>query len=190
MLKPSSTTSTSSTSTVNSDISSSAPKSSYSTNNLRQYLLNSTLHGLRYVGDVTITIFERFFFALAFVIVLVLSAYFISNVYQKWSASPVIVALSAVSTSISDIPFPAVTICNMNQAKESKVKHITPNTMEDALLQSLCLKNVNFSETKKESTRFKPNWPTFRSFLLNVSIEISVLGAAACIKNSIKSFAY
>lgn len=27
--------------------------------NFRQYLLNSTLHGLRYVGDVKITIFER-----------------------------------------------------------------------------------------------------------------------------------
>lgn len=25
----------------------------------RQYLLNSTLHGLRYVGDVHITVFER-----------------------------------------------------------------------------------------------------------------------------------
>lgn len=175
MIKPSSTTTT--TSTINSGISiNTIPKSSYSTNNLRQYLLNSTLHGLRYVGDITITIFERFFFALAFVIVLVLSAYFISNVYQKWSASPVIIALSAVSTSISDIPFPAVTICNMNQAKESKVKHIMPNTMEDALLQSLCLKNVNFSETKKESPRFKPNWPTFRTFLLNVSFLVIWLG--------------
>lgn len=28
-------------------------------NNLRQYLINSTLHGLKYVGDNTITLFER-----------------------------------------------------------------------------------------------------------------------------------
>lgn len=159
-----STTATSTTSYTN--------HNSYSANNLREYLLNSTLHGLRYVGDITITIFERFFFGLAFVVVLGLSGYFISNVYQKWTASPVIVALSAVSTSISEIPFPAVTICNMNQAKESMVQNIVDNTLEDALLQSLCLKNVNFTGEKK-STRFKANWPTFRQFLLNVSCGIS-----------------
>lgn len=170
MLKISSSTTSTTSINSNSDIISNNSNSNSSTNNLRQYLLNSTLHGLRYVGDVTITIFERFFFALAFIIVLFLSAYFISNVYQKWSASPVIIALSAVSTSISDIPFPAVTICSMNQAKESKVKDIVPDSMEDALLQSLCLKNVNFSVPKKSSSRFKPNWPTFRSFLLNVSL--------------------
>lgn len=27
--------------------------------NLRQYLVNTTLHGLKYVGDNTITLFER-----------------------------------------------------------------------------------------------------------------------------------
>lgn len=29
-------------------------------NNIKQYLMNSTLHGLRYVGDAKLSIFERF----------------------------------------------------------------------------------------------------------------------------------
>lgn len=29
--------------------------------NVQQYLLNSTLHGLRYVGDSTISVFERYY---------------------------------------------------------------------------------------------------------------------------------
>lgn len=57
----------------------------------------------------------RAFFGFAFLLVLFLSLYFISNVYEKWSASPVIVTLGATFTSITDLPFPAVTICNINK---------------------------------------------------------------------------
>lgn len=55
------------------------------------------------------------FFGLSFVLVLLLSIYFISNVYVRWSRTPIIVTLSAKSTSITDIPFPTVTICNLNR---------------------------------------------------------------------------
>lgn len=131
---------------------------------MRQYLFNSTLHGLRYVGERTITVFERCFFAIAFVLVVGLSGYFISNIYEKWTASPVIIALNAVSTSIGGIPFPAVTICNMNQARESVVRNITQRS-EDALLQSLCAKRVTFSGIRSNNT----NWSMFRRFLVKVS---------------------
>lgn len=131
---------------------------------MRQYLFNSTLHGLRYVGERTITVFERCFFALAFVLVVGLSGYFISNIYEKWTASPVIIALNAVSTSIGGIPFPAVTICNMNQARESVARNITERS-EEALLQSLCNKRVTFSGIRSNST----NWSMFRRFLVKVS---------------------
>lgn len=55
------------------------------------------------------------FFLLSVVSVLLLSVYFISNVYDKWSATPVIVTFDARSTSIDNFPFPAVTVCNMNK---------------------------------------------------------------------------
>lgn len=40
-------------------IESSSPAKPECSEHLRQYLYNSTLHGLRYVGEVTITFFER-----------------------------------------------------------------------------------------------------------------------------------
>ncbi|KAJ6634965.1 Pickpocket protein 28 [Pseudolycoriella hygida] len=80
--------------------------------NVEEYLTNSTLHGLRYVGNRKISYFERIFFGLSFIFVIVLSGYFISNIWNKWSATPIIIALNSRSTSIGDIPFPAVTICN------------------------------------------------------------------------------
>lgn len=59
-------------------------------------------------------IFRAFFFV-SFVLVVLLSFYYIGNVYEKWTASPVIVTMGAISTSITDLPFPAVTICNINK---------------------------------------------------------------------------
>lgn len=83
--------------------------------NFNEYLYNSTLHGLRYVGDRTITRVERAFFAIMFFLVMLLSIYFISNVWIKWTQSPIIITLSSKSTSIKDIPFPAVTVCNLSK---------------------------------------------------------------------------
>lgn len=109
-------------------------------------------------------IIYRTFFAASFLLVVMLTVYYISNIYEKWSASPVIIALSAVATPVVDIPFPAVTICNMNQARESVVSSIVKGTAEDMLLQGLCNKPVNFTGTKSENT----NWTKFREFLVRV----------------------
>lgn len=65
--------------------------------NVQEYLLNSTLHGLRYIGTKTISTFERVFFALAFVLVTILATYFITNIYQKWNDSPIIIGLNPVA---------------------------------------------------------------------------------------------
>lgn len=77
-----------------------------------------------------------------------------------------IISLNPVAGSISDIPFPAVTICNMNQAKQSVVKNFEPGSTNNILLQSLCgSKHVNFTSVKIDKT----NWPRFRKFLLEVN---------------------
>lgn len=57
--------------------------------NLQQYCLNSSLHGLKYVGTKSLSAFERIFFGMSFAFVMILAAYFISNIYQKWVQSPV-----------------------------------------------------------------------------------------------------
>lgn len=101
--------------------------------NFEQFLLNTTLHGLKYIGDATITRLERYlnsqceitteniqifnqiklhdfrsFFICMFFLVVCLSAYFISNVWHKWNASPIIITQSAVSFSVKDFPFPGI----------------------------------------------------------------------------------
>lgn len=55
------------------------------------------------------------------------SAYFINHVFIKWDISPVIVGINPKFKTISSIPFPALTICNMNQAKKSVAFDILKN---------------------------------------------------------------
>lgn len=134
--------------------------------NFRTYLLNSTLHGLRYVGQRTISAAERCFFGIAFVLVVLLAGYFITNVYVKWRASPIIISLNAVATSITDIPFPAVTICNMNQARRDVVDKFASGSNDELLVHSLC-GTRNASALLERAT--DTSWRYFHGFLGKVS---------------------
>lgn len=106
----------------------------------------------------------RSFFAVSFCLVVALSCYFISNVYAKWSASPVIITLNSVDTPLTAFPFPAITICNMNQAKRSAVRFIPSTSPKYFILQTLCSNsNVpNVSDSKEK-------WPRFRQFMMDVA---------------------
>lgn len=107
----------------------------------------------------------RIFFGLAFCLVFFLSGYFISHVWIKWSASPVIITLNALATPITEFPFPAITICNMNQARKSAVANIRPDTIQYSFLQNLCL-----NHTVKNGTSSKGDkWPPFHKFMVDVS---------------------
>lgn len=55
------------------------------------------------------------------------AAYFISVLYFKWNDSPVIVSFNPVDANIKDIPFPAITICSMNQAGKPEAEDIVKN---------------------------------------------------------------
>lgn len=130
------------------------------------YLNQTTIHGLKYIGDKTISILERFFFVFAFLIVTILSGVYINNVYEKWSATPVIIGVNPITTSLKDIPFPAVTICNMNKARKSVAYQILPYSREYFKLLSVCNKQVVLNESYVE---FKSTWVNFRKFLINIS---------------------
>lgn len=68
--------------------------------------------------------FYRLFWTLSFILAIYVSGYFIKNLLQKWFDKPVIMSLSPKSTSLTAIPFPAITICNMNNARRSIAEEI------------------------------------------------------------------
>ncbi|TMW43165.1 hypothetical protein DOY81_011756 [Sarcophaga bullata] len=101
-------------------------------------LQHSTLHGLKYIVDQQLYPGERIFFALSFVAVVLMSIFFISNVYAKWRSTPVIVGINPDPSFIVNEPFPAVTLCNLNQASKARARRYKEDTSEYTMLQLLC----------------------------------------------------
>ncbi|XP_055644078.1 pickpocket protein 28 [Toxorhynchites rutilus septentrionalis] len=132
--------------------------------NFREYCLNTTIHGFKYVGTVGLSVFERTFFAISFLLVSILSIYFISSVYQKWQSTPIIIGLNPIATHIRDIPFPAVTICNMNQARRTAAERIAPNSLEHAMLESICSLDGEYN-----ATNYEGKWSNVQKTLLNAT---------------------
>ncbi|KAH8366991.1 hypothetical protein KR084_002653 [Drosophila pseudotakahashii] len=150
------------------------------------YLKNSTLHGLKYIAEESITIPERsvlyiilskpyqifktlpnphfrVFFGIAFVLVVILSGFFISNVYVKWSASPIIISTSAKQKLTSNMPFPAITICNLNQALLSQVDRIARTSTNFSLLMGLC------DQGGDTTISYIGTWKYFKAILVEVA---------------------
>ncbi|XP_017110495.2 pickpocket protein 28 [Drosophila elegans] len=105
---------------------------------LRQFLNETGLHGLKFVGDSNLSSWERSFFFGSFVTALIITVHLISNIYVKWNSTPVIIGISPQATSILKVPFPAITICNMNQVLRSRVANYREGSNESALLKFLC----------------------------------------------------
>lgn len=95
---------------------------------------------------------------------------FIYNIYSKWSTQPIIMTANSKAISISDIPFPAVTICNMNQAQHNAVEHIRKGSHDDYLLHSVCFKR---DTTTAFSSNFTGKWTEYQEFMLNVHYLVS-----------------
>lgn len=86
----------------------------------REYCENSTIHGVKYVGETNGHPLDRVWWILSLLISIVLCSYLIRNLWIKWEETPVIVHLSERPTSVWEIPFPAVTICPETKARKEK----------------------------------------------------------------------
>ncbi|XP_073943360.1 pickpocket protein 28-like [Choristoneura fumiferana] len=84
---------------------------------------NTTLHGLRYITEVGLSVVEKIFWAITFLISLGLCLWLIEKVWYKWQYSPVIVSFNERMISVNEIPFPSVTICPQWKCMLSKYKY-------------------------------------------------------------------
>ncbi|KAK5641668.1 hypothetical protein RI129_010215 [Pyrocoelia pectoralis] len=83
--------------------------------NLRLYLAEycdaTTIHGMKYIGERGRHLLERLAWTITLAFLFTFCLLLIRQAYIKWESSPVIVTFATKETSISKIPFPAVTLC-------------------------------------------------------------------------------
>lgn len=76
-----------------------------------QYCDSTSIHGIKYVGQRGRYLLEKLLWFVYVTAIFTICAILIKKTYNKWQTSPVIVTFSTTEKPISDIPFPAVTIC-------------------------------------------------------------------------------
>lgn len=67
------------------------------------------------------------FWFVSFFVAIGLAIYCITIIYNKWQSNPVIISFSPFDADLRSIPFPAVTVCNMNHVKKNVADEILAN---------------------------------------------------------------
>ncbi|XP_061388754.1 pickpocket protein 28-like, partial [Musca vetustissima] len=156
----------------------------YCLGNLKKYLQETTLHGLKYLADSSLTNWEKLFFFSAFVLCFIAVVHLTVNIYAKWDSTPVMIGISPQPTSIEKLPLPALVLCNMNQVMYSKVVNYTKGSKEDALLQYLCYSEIAYDSKKANLKEFKNNDLELAKFIIAHSQPCSRM-MIACIIGSV-----
>ncbi len=93
----------------------SAAKPNAASDITRKYFAETSIHGLKYIAEPGRHIVERIFWLVAVVSFAVTAGYLIYAVIDKWQTSPVLVSFDSKAVPIWEVPFPSMTICNLNK---------------------------------------------------------------------------
>ena len=104
---------------------------------LKNYASNSTVHGINYVFDESLSIFERFIWLLVVCGLGCVAMFLVYESYNTWQDIQVITTLKTVAKPVTELTFPAVTICGTGQ-------HL--DTVEKVLLHNFYLWNETRGE--------------------------------------------
>ena len=78
---------------------------------VKEFTQNSSVHGIGYIFGTDIPLVDSIFWALVSLASLSLALYMSVDAYLEWQAKPTITTLANSSVPVTEITFPAVTIC-------------------------------------------------------------------------------
>ncbi|XP_046649315.1 pickpocket protein 28-like isoform X2 [Daphnia pulicaria] len=108
----------------------------------KQFCDSTSLHGLKYITEEKSHWLKRVMWTLVFLAGIFFSGYYCWQMWKKWEDSPVLMSLDSNRYPLKNIPFPAVTICNVNKVSKTKLlrvmedpryKNITYDKMQQTL---------------------------------------------------------
>ena len=104
------------------------------TNTLRDYSEAATVHGVSYVFSRSLPLVDRLVWGLITLTCLSLAAYWSITAYGNWQENMVVTSLKDPAMSVTNLPFPAVTICtsglDMAAVKDKLMKDFDSWKME------------------------------------------------------------
>ncbi|CAH0716098.1 unnamed protein product, partial [Brenthis ino] len=86
----------------------------YCTTKFLQFCKRTDLHGFKYIAMEKLSVTERSVWAVAVVISVVCATFFVIIAYKWYARNPIVTVVESTQGAIWDIPFPAVTICDLN----------------------------------------------------------------------------
>lgn len=89
-----------------------------------EFCLETSLHGLKYMGQQKRHIFERFFWLAAFLASTIAATILIWGIWNDYQDMPIITVFSPTETTLDDVPFPSVTVCSVNKLQKSTFNKI------------------------------------------------------------------
>lgn len=98
---------------------------------IKKYFIETSIHGLKYIFETKRAAIERLFWLIAVGTLWTCGIVLIYKVIDKWQTSPVLVSFDSTVTPITQIPFPAVTFCNMNKVLKSRAQFVEEKRDEE-----------------------------------------------------------
>ena len=91
---------------------------------LRSYASNATVHGLSYIGDRNLPVVDRLVWLVVVVVFGSCAVYLSHGVFKEWQSNKVVTTLRETELPITELDFPAITICSAGLNMEAVEKVI------------------------------------------------------------------
>ncbi|KAL0852000.1 hypothetical protein ABMA28_000269 [Loxostege sticticalis] len=79
-----------------------------------EFSRRTDLHGYKYIVMEDLNVFERTCWAMAVLASICVAVYFVVTAYKWYARNPIVTVIESTQGAIWDVPFPAVTICDLN----------------------------------------------------------------------------
>ena len=88
-------------------------------NQFSAFCERTSLHGLQYLGDEKTSTFKKLFWLIVIILSIISASVLIYYNTVVFNNSTVLVSVETMTAPLSEIYFPSVTVCNINQARKS-----------------------------------------------------------------------